>query len=125
MGIAKDIAKFIENETMKKKNIKLLICIWLILSVVLITGVMAEIGKNTAENCLGCIITTVTEKGKDTANATKASTGSAAQVKRIECFNCDQRPCVATKEAWIRLWHKYWGVDIASKANSSPAKEDR
>lgn len=91
-----------------KKSIPILfLCTFLIIS----TPVSAGTDQGPSVECPGCV-----ESGVKYQEREK---------RKIQCFNCDRRPCVATRDAWIRLWHKYWGVDVKDDSKSSKVKEDR
>ncbi len=62
--------------------------------------------------CQACYMDSVKEKAAlQTQQGTRVQVQGGGDVKTIECFHCDRRPCVATKEAWLQLWQKYWGTN--------------
>ena len=107
---------------MNKKISLLLLLVCLLISSPWFSSVQASGDGGTV--CPGC---SPESYKRQSANGDKDNVSSRDGKNKgeITCFNCDQRPCVATKEAWIRLWHKYWGVELTKEVENSPDKEDK
>ncbi len=109
---------------MKKLIPFILLAAGLLLPVTLASVALPDTSQKATVECTGCDPERNQSEKKSEISELQ---GSDAKVKTntntIHCFNCNRRPCGATKEAWIRLWHKYRGVDIGSTSNSPPKKE--
>ncbi len=111
---------------MKKRIFISLILLVASFMMVRTNGVFADKGPETGRVCPAC-------SAGDVLDDTQESQGNVAgnnitgknEPEKFRCFNCDRRPCVATKEAWIRLWQKYMGTDSKVGNNTASNKEDR
>ncbi len=66
--------------------------------------------------CPGCYASKQLDADEKPEKGGKEDIGKGKTEKeKFRCFNCDRRPCVATKETWMRLWHRYMGVNSTSK----------
>ncbi len=76
--------------------------------------------------CQACYVDSAKkEAALQTQKRKRVQVQGGGDVKIIECFHCDKRPCVATKEAWLQLWHKYWGTNEKAGLPSNSIGEER
>ncbi len=110
---------------MKKLIPSILLAIGIVLSVTLAGVALAETAQKATVECPGCDSSRQQNKNNsEISGIQEEDSNGETNTKKIQCFNCNRRPCGATKETWIRLWHKYRGVDIESTSNPLPKKEE-